>query len=88
MSLPSKWFHGVAKNDKDARERFVRSHSEVLELLTDILQREHDDLLRKAQARELYDHAAWPYEQADLNGHMRALRSILEIIDLTKDRND
>lgn len=85
MALPSKWYKNMDGATKEAREAFVRNHSEVLELLTIILQAEHDELLKKAQSQGMYDHAAWAYEQADLNGSMRTVRSILEIVDLTKD---
>lgn len=86
MGLSSKWFSGVSgKEEKDKREKFVRAHAELLDLLTSILQREHDEKLKELQSRKLYDHAAWAYEQADLAGCMRTLRELLEMTALTKD---
>jgi len=32
-----------------------------------------------------YQNPSWAYEQADVNGHNRAIRRVLNLISLTKD---
>lgn len=83
MGLSSKWF----STGKDRKEftPSVKGAREVLDTLTEILKKEHDELLKKQQSTSLFEHAGWAYEQADANGYMRALRSIIELTDLTED---
>jgi hypothetical protein len=84
MALSSKWFK-YNDGDKESRRRLVYAQREVLDLLSKILKEEHDALLKQAQSPDRFIHAAWPYEQADLNGQMRALRTILEMTSLTEE---
>lgn len=86
MALSAKWFQGLEPQEtKEEREKRVRASLGTLRVLSNIIRKEHDAALKKQQSPELFSHAAWPYEQADLNGYMRALRSILEMTDLTED---
>lgn len=83
MGLSSKWWTTGKKKDEFAPA--IKGAREVLDTITKILRKEHDELLKKQQSTALFDHAGWPYEQADANGYMRALRSVIELTDLTED---
>lgn len=83
MALSAKWFSQCkTAKEREELEKYLKNCVNVLGLLTKIVK---EDLKAATTAKRTdYDKAAWAYYQADQNGEARALRKILELIDLDK----
>jgi len=73
------WFKGLSKEDKEKRKQFLLANQEVLELLSEILEEQFEE------STPDYQNASWAYEQADVNGHNRAIRRVLNLINIVKE---
>lgn len=82
----TEWFRGLkTPQEKDERRELVKAHAPVLEVLKEILEKQLADKLKVQQSKTAYGSPAWPYEQADSNGEQRALTSVVQLLDLTKE---
>lgn len=77
--MHTAWFKGLTKDQKEKRKQFLLANQEVLDLLAEVLE---DDFQESAPD---YNNPSWAYEQADVNGHNRAIRRVQNLIKLTKD---
>lgn len=81
--MNSEWLRGVPRTQHAERTQLVNSSGLVLDALTTILKRKHDDLLKEAQSKATYDGPSWPFQQADYNAAMRTLREIIDLTEVT-----
>lgn len=77
--MHTAWFKGLTKDQKEKRKQFLLANQEVLDLLAEVLE---DDF---QESTPDYNNPSWAYEQADVNGHNRAIRRVQNLIKLTKD---
>lgn len=78
--MDSRWFKDSrTKEDKEARKKELLSYRNAFQELSELLEKEfiHED-------GPDYTNSSWAYEQADRNGHNRAIRKIIKLIN-TKD---
>lgn len=84
--LPTQWISHL----KDSKERadfegYVRNSVSLFERLKEIIDNKIDTARKEGLSSKSYDKPSWPMYQADKVGYERALREILELIDLTKE---
>jgi len=77
--MHTAWFKGLNKDQKEKRKQFLLANQEVLGLLAEVLERDFQEY------EPDYSNASWAYEQADVNGHNRAIRRVLNLINFEKD---
>lgn len=68
---------------EEEKERFKNIYSgskQVLERLSDLLDQIDNDDDDLETNPKVYDIPNWPYRQADLNGHRRAIKQIKKLI--------
>lgn len=85
MSLQSKWYNTKQAGDVDKKsyEEGIRSAAHTLQILTEILEKELSAL--EALRTSDYDIPNWSYWQADRNGQIRQLKSILSLTRLDQE---
>ena len=84
-TLNVKWFHAanasnMPQEDKEKLEKSIRASKNTLDLLLKILVEEKKNLLKNPSSE--YDKASWAYYQADVNGQVRQLDKLINLIDL------
>lgn len=79
--MKADWFHGVPKEKHDERRALVKSASPTLKLLKAILEKRLAELDTKRTNPVHYDSPAWAYMQADINGSMREIKQVIELLD-------
>lgn len=77
--MHTSWFKGLSKDQKEKRKQFLLANQEVLDMLAEVLENDFQEY------EPDYQSPSWAYEQADVNGHNRAVRRVLNLISLTKD---
>jgi hypothetical protein len=77
--MHTAWLKGLTKDQKEKRKKFLLANQEVLDLLAEVLENDFQEY------EPDYQNPSWAYEQADVNGHNRAIRRVLNLISLTKD---
>ena len=77
--MHTAWFKGLTKDQKEKRKQFLLANQEVLDMLAEVLENDFQEY------EPDYKNPSWAYEQADVNGHNRAVRRVLNLITLTKD---
>lgn len=68
---------------EEEKERFKNIYSgskQVLERLSELLDQIENDDSELETNPKVYDIPNWPYRQADLNGHRRAIKQIKKLI--------
>lgn len=72
--------------DQEEIEKFKEGikYSWQLDRLQDVLAEMKDAETRKEQSGDIYDKPNWDYRQADRNGYLRCLNSILQLLDQRK----
>lgn len=76
-----EWFAGLPKDKQEERKALVKSAAPTLKVLKNILEKRLDDLESKRVNPANYDSPAWAYMQADINGSMRELERVIELLD-------
>lgn len=76
-----EWFAGLPKEKHEERKALVKGASPTLKVLKNILEKRLVDLADKQVNPAHYDSPAWAYMQADLNGSMRELKRVIELLD-------
>ena len=74
------------EEEKKARTEFLTAHLPALQLLHSIFKRDMNEVMDR-HIQEGYDTVAWAYKQADVNGQVRALTQVLEILSTTEDNH-
>ena len=69
------WFDGIKRDDRDKVKQDVALAHNAFKRLSIILK----SRLKDSSSQD-YDKAAWPFYQADTNGHNRALTEVLKLI--------
>jgi hypothetical protein len=84
MALSSKWFEGFRGDakQKEELERTIRGSNHVLNMLTEIIDREIKQL--EATSSNDYDKPNWPLRAADKNGALRQLKLLRTLTHLDK----
>lgn len=77
--MHTAWFKGLAKDQKEKRKQFLLANQEVLGLLAEVLEDDFQDYTPD------YSNPSWAYEQADVNGHNRAIRRVKALVNFEKD---
>lgn len=89
--LNIKWFQAASalnldEDIKENLEKSIRASSGTMNLLLKILVLEKKNLLKTAQSD--YADASWAYRQADVNGQIRQLDRLINLIDLEGNYNN
>lgn len=77
--MHSAWLKGLTEEQRDKRKQFLLANQEVFDLLAEVLQKDFEDYTPD------YKNPSWAYEQADVNGHNRAIKRVLNLIKLNKE---
>ena len=84
MALQGKWFFNppgaLTPEEKAQRELTVRSSKTALDILSQVIERDIEDLQKPKF--EDYTLPGWDYREADRHGQLRALREILKMTKL------
>ena len=84
MALSSKWFEAFKGDEKQKEElkRTIQGSSYVLNILTDVIDREIHRL--ETTGTDEYDKPNWEVRVADRNGALRQLRNLRTLTHLDK----
>jgi len=75
------WTRHLKTEEEKTRFKNIYSGSkQVLERLSDLLDQIENDDDELETNPKVYDVPNWPYRQADLNGHRRAIKQIKKLI--------
>lgn len=80
--MNSEWFKDC-KGVEQRQERMdmVKSHRQVLDLLTKMMERKLSELEAERHSKVDYESAGWAYAQADLNGSIRTVKHFINLLD-------
>ena len=81
MGVSTEWLRHLTNDaDKQRLRQQLTPANDVIEALTEILQRKLSSVSTTRLSHELYGEAAWPYHQAELNGEEKVLSDILKLL--------
>lgn len=72
------WFSHLPKDQQEDFKKQIRSATDVLERLAQILQEKQTEVVLSTD----YDNPSWAYKQADRNGYDRALTEVINLINV------
>lgn len=86
FNLTDEWFY-EAREDQERQRRYetVASNYKALEVLYGLLERRKEVLTRKQMDPKNYESASWAYLQADLNGQIKQVTELLNLLKFVKD---
>lgn len=75
------WFAHI-KDEKEKKEfkEYIENSTALLNRLTDILKNKSNAAESLRLSEKDFHMSSWPYRQADLNGYLRALKEMKEIV--------
>ncbi|MCA2973834.1 MAG: hypothetical protein IM337_07430 [Microcystis sp. M110S1] len=81
FNLTDEWFY-EARTGQERQQRYdtVASNYKALEVLYGLLMRRKEVLARKQMDQKNYDSASWAYHQADLNGQIRQVTELMNLL--------
>lgn len=78
-----EWFKDCTTEEAKAeRKELIKTARPTLKVLKNILQKRIEAEELYGVKKERYDSPVWSHVQADINGTVRTLRSILSLLDL------
>lgn len=72
--MHSIWFRGLNKEDKEDRVKELLSYRNAFDALKEILEEHYKEYTPD------YDCPSWSHKQADVNGHNRAIKKVINLI--------
>lgn len=85
-NLSSAWFlNAKTEKEKEEVKNLVLNSSRILELISNVLNRELKEL--DTPSKKDYDKPSWAYYAADNNGYKRAIKKLKDIIEI-EEKND
>lgn len=86
FNIPDEWFFEAREGEeKKARYEIVASNYKSLEVLYGMLERRKESLFRRQIEQKNYESASWAYHQADLNGQIKQVTELLNLLKFVKD---
>lgn len=75
------WFKDLPRDQQEERKAMVRTAAPTLKVLRNIIKKRLTELESNKVNPANYDSPAWAYMQADINGSMRELTKLVELLD-------
>jgi len=82
MSMSVKWCAHLKGSDKENFQKFVRSNSDLLRRLDQILTEDLEETYLEMSQADSYQTPAWAEKQADRLGKIRTLRKVKDLINI------
>lgn len=80
--LSVEWFTGLkTEEEKEYFRRSIYASRQVLDKLLEIMNKRKASI--SSVTREDYDSPSWAYKQADRNGALREIESVIKLLTLT-----
>lgn len=79
------WSAHLPDADKAEFEKYVSNSKALLDRLRELLVRKIESAEKDRIDKGGYENASWPYKQADINGYVRALHEVKQLINLEKE---
>ena len=76
------WFNHLPKDQQEGFKKQIRSATDVLERLEQMLQSKRTEVVLSHD----YDNPSWAYKQADRNGYDRALTEVINLINMKENK--
>lgn len=81
--MQTDWFKDCkTEEEKKERKELVKTAKPTLKVLKNILEKRIEAEMLYGVKKERYDSPVWSHVQADVNGSVRTLQSILSLLDL------
>ena len=83
MKYNNKWKAALNKLEvkEEEHKAFLGAHAQAFEALTLVLKRDEDELRKSVFNKKQYDNPNWSFRQADFNGQLRQLVTLLELLE-------
>ena len=83
MKYNNKWKASLNKLEIPEAEHkaFLSAHAHAFEALALVLKKDEDELRKSVFSKKLYDNPNWSFKQADFNGQLRQLVTLLELLE-------
>ncbi len=83
MKYNNKWKATLNKLEipEEEHKAFLVAHARAFEALVLFLKKEEDELKKNVYSKKMYDNANWSFRQADFNGQLRQLVTLLELLE-------
>ena len=81
LNISDEWFY-EAREGQERQRRYdtVASNYKSLEVLYGLLERRKDALVRRQMDQKNYESASWAYLQADLNGQIKQVTELMNLL--------
>jgi hypothetical protein len=85
LNITDEWFYEARTGaERQSRYDVVASNYRSLEVLYGLLERRKEALTRALLDKKNYESPAWAYMQADLNGQIRQVTELMNLLKFTK----
>jgi hypothetical protein len=86
LNITEEWFY-EAREGQERQQRYdtVASNYKSLEVLYGLLERRKELLVRKQMDQKNYELPSWAYLQADINGQIKQVTELMNLLKFVKD---
>ena len=78
--MKKSWTAGVDPSEKKEVEAEYRGAAAFRAKLTELLEKDIQSQTKKGRSEDLYSSPNWGFQQADVNGYLRALDHVISLI--------
>ena len=83
--MQSRWFSHLSSKEQEEFKKLVSGSHKVLDRLREICYNTIKNGVTAPKAD--YDSPSWAYKQADMIGYMRAHQELIDLLDVTSDKD-